>query len=151
MKTLTKLKVCIWHLVCSIFTVTMGKMTFKESDKSSETENIVISANRLRGTLNMYSGISGEYWVSIMPSINTSGYGLTEEESVDDLKMNVDIFLKYLFSLTDARRQVELRKMGWAKNRYFKRKYSNTFVDKEGLLQNFDDPNSVKSKRLQTV
>jgi len=126
-------------------------MTFKESDKSSETENIVISANRLRGTLNMYSGISGEYWVSIMPSINTSGYGLTEEESVDDLKMNVDIFLKYLFSLTDARRQVELRKMGWAKNRYFKRKYSNTFVDKEGLLQNFDDPNSVKSKRLQTV
>lgn len=129
----------------------MSKLHFTQNQKPVEVEKLVMSKHSFDGTFNSFSGISGEYWVSIIPSLNTSGYGLTEQESYDDLNFNVEIFLKYLLKLPDARRQVELRKMGWKKNRYFKRKFSNEHADNKGVIENFDDPTSVKVSRLQSA
>lgn len=146
-------KLIIWFqsLVWYIFTFTMGKLSFKENPNPTGKEKLVVSKGNLNGNFNMLSGISGEYWVSLIPSLNTSGYGLTEDESIKDLHTNIDIFLEYLFGLPDAMIQVELRKMGWTKSQYFKRRYSKSFVDEKGVLQNFDDPTSVKTSSLQTA
>ena len=129
----------------------MGKFNFKIEEKQTQVEKITLGPNGLKGIFKCYSGKSGDYWVSVIPSLNTSGYGSTEEESREDLKYNMDIFCEDLFNLDKVSRNRELQNLGWRKDKYFGKRYSSAYVDENGVLQNFDSPEEVKQSLLETA
>lgn len=130
----------------------MSKFTFNtEVNKKLENEKITIGSNGLKGNFQCFSGKSGEFWVSVIPSLNTSGYGSTEEDSRVDLQFNLEVLCEDLFKLDKNLINLELKKLGWNKDRFFKKRYSSSYVDENGVLQNFDSPEDVKKSILETV
>jgi hypothetical protein len=124
----------------------MSDSTFKMTTLSKQVkrEKLTLKSHGIKGHFNLFTGKSGEYWVSIFPALNTSGYGKTEEEAQSDLKYNLNLFCKDLFSLKPEQRIAELKKMGWHNDKLFRKQFSSAFVDENGVLQNFDFPTEVK-------
>ncbi|WP_405199067.1 hypothetical protein [Christiangramia sp. LLG6405-1] len=129
----------------------MAKSTYTELEERFENERITVKANGLKGNFICLSGKSGDFWVSVIPSLNTSGYGSTEEESKEDLKYNLDLFCEDLFALDRVSMNRELSKLGWSRDKFFKKRYSSSYVDENGVLQNFDSPKDVKKSVLETA
>lgn len=124
----------------------MSDSTFKMTtlNKQIKSEKLTLKTHGIKGRFNLFTGKSGEYWVSIVPALNTSGYGKTEEEAQSDLQYNLNLFCKDLFSLNSEQRVTELKKMGWHNDKLFKKQFSSAFVDENGVLKNFDFPTEVK-------
>lgn len=116
---------------------------------SDNKEFLKLTKNGLKGKLLNFTGKSGEYWISIIPSLNVSGYGDTESDATKDLEYNLKIFCKDLFELSKDQRDAELKSMGWSKNKFFGKQYSSVYVDENGVLQNFDSPKQVKRTILE--
>jgi len=114
-------------------------------------ETLTLAAHSLKASLKCYTGQQGEYWVSVIPSLNVSGYGKTEQESVEDLNYNSNLFCDDLFSVSEEQRRGELNRLGWVINKIYKKRYSKSFVDENGILQNFDFPEKVKRTLLATA
>lgn len=114
-------------------------------------EKITLNKDSMKMALQSFTGIQGEFWVSIIPAVNVSAYGKTEFESIENLKENLDLFCDDLFSLKPDRRLLELQKLGWEADKLFKKRLSKTFVDENGILQGFDHPEQVKKNFLETV
>ncbi|TDE53651.1 hypothetical protein [Flavobacterium sp. GT3P67] len=132
----------------------MSSLIIKELPKSKvETvvEKLVLNAHTLKANLKCYTGQQGDFWVSIIPSLNVSGYGKTEKESIKDLNYNATLFCDDLFSVTETQRRGELNRLGWVLNKLFKKKYSKSYIDENGVLQNFDFPEKVKKTILETI
>jgi predicted RNase H-like HicB family nuclease len=111
-------------------------------------EKLTLKPDELAGCFKSYTGESGDFWVSIIPSLNVSGYGETAEEAQQDLKDNLNIMLEALFEVSELERHLELKKLGWVNNRMFKKKYSKAYVDENGVLQNFSHPDRVRKEVL---
>ncbi len=81
-----------------------------------------------------------------VPSLNISAYGDTFEEAQEMLEVALDDFCETLYSLPEPQRTEELKKYGWNRNPLFKKKFeiSDSFVDKEGLLKNFELSDDTK-------
>ena len=114
-------------------------------------ESIVLKPNSLTGFFSCYSGLQGDYWVSIIPSMNVTGYGETMEESRESLRENLEILCDDLFELTKEQRILELKKMGWEKHKFFNKRFSKSYVDENGVLQDFDHPEQVRKSYVQAV
>ena len=118
--------------------------------KSTDKKAVSIwIATVLKGKLLNFTGKSGEYWVSIIPSLNVSGYGDTEKEAIKDLEYNLKVLCDDLFKLSQGQRDAELKNLGWSRNKFFKQQYSSAYVDDKGVLQNFDSPKQVKKTILE--
>lgn len=117
---------------------------------SHEKEFLKLTPNGLKAKALLFTGKSGDYWISIIPSLNVSGYGDKEEDAIKDLEYNLNVLCEDLFRLNPKSRDSELKKMGWTKNKLFKKKYSSAYVDKDGVLQNFDSPKNVKRSLIET-
>jgi predicted RNase H-like HicB family nuclease len=130
----------------------MSSFTFSKLPLDiSLSETIKIGSEGLFGRLLVFSGEQGEFWVSIVPSLNVSGYGKTENEANESLQENLHTFCKDLFSVSEDQRKVELKKMGWVPNKLFKKKYAKAIVDENGVLQHFDHPEQVIRKILEAA
>ncbi|PSL34119.1 hypothetical protein [Dyadobacter jiangsuensis] len=103
------------------------------------------------GTLRIFSGQQGEYWVGIIPSLNVSGYGENEVDAFEALKENLDTFFEDLFQLSEAERGIAMANIGWKTEKTFPKKFSNSYVDEQKVLKNFDHPEQVKKSILQTA
>ena len=112
-------------------------------------ESLKLTANGLKGKLLNFTGKSGEHWVSIIPSLNVSGYGDSGADAIEDLGYNLKVLCEDLFALTQDQRDAELKKMGWSRNKFFKKQYSSAYVDDNGILQNFDSPGQVQKTILE--
>ncbi len=123
----------------------------EKTNDFSKGEKLTVTPNGIKGLFKAFTGESGEYWVSILPSLNVSGYGKTEEEALENLKENSDLFWQDIYSLGEIGRNAELKKLGWTVNRIFKKKFSKAFIDEKGVLQNFDHPEKVKQNLLQSA
>lgn len=132
----------------------MSSLIIKQVSRSKTdtvVEKLVLNAHTLKANLACYTGQQGEFWVSIIPSLTVSGYGKTEKESIKDLNYNATLFCDDLFAVTEAQRRAELNKLGWVLNKMFKKKYSKSYIDENGVLQNFDFPEKVKKTILETA
>lgn len=57
----------------------------------------------------------------------------------------VDDFFENLLALSPERVAVELEKLGWSRSKLFKKQFeSNLFVDRNGVLKNFNLPEETK-------
>jgi hypothetical protein len=43
----------------------------------------------------------GKYWISFIPSLNVSGYGITKQEAIDFLDYNVNILFQDLRNIKE--------------------------------------------------
>lgn len=86
-----------------------------------------------------YEFIDNDFYVAYYPSFNISGYGKNQEEAVEMLDVAFDEFLKELCDLGEVKGTEELKKLGWMRSPYFKKQFtSTTYVDREGVLKNFN-------------
>jgi len=76
--------------------------------------------------------------VSYIPSFEISGYGETPEKAQEMLKAALHDLFEYLTDLKQEKLNAELKRYGWMKNKYFNKQYSNSFVDENGALRNFN-------------
>ena len=102
------------------------------------TEQLKVSKHGVKARINVLSGKEGEFYVSISPSLNVSGYGSTKKEAHESFKHNLDLFAESLLKLKLSQLKAELKKLGWEPKKYARKQYSKAFVDADGVLQNLE-------------
>lgn len=110
-----------------------------------------LSQREFVGTLRIFTGRQGEFWVSVIPTLNVSGYGENEADAFQALKENLDVFFEDLFLLSEVERNIAMESGGWEMEKAFPRKFSNPSLDEQQVLQNFDHPEQVKMSVLHTT
>lgn len=111
---------------------------FIRIDKKGITVKIVI-----------VSGKEGEYFVSLAPSINVSGYGKTIHDADESFDENMHLFMDDLLKLSKDRREDEIFKLGFKKERFKNKNFSKAYVDENGILNNFEE-GTLKKTVLET-
>jgi predicted RNase H-like HicB family nuclease len=114
-------------------------------------DRLKLSHHEVIGTLRIFTGQQGDYCVSIIPTLNVSGYGENERDAFEALKENLDTFFEDLFQLSEPERNIAMESIGWEMENAFPQKFSNPFVEEQQVLQNFDHPDQVKKLILQTT
>lgn len=113
-----------------------------------ETEQIKISKKGGKLRVNVTTGKQDDFWICVSPSLNVSSYGKTLKEAKEGFLENTITFIEDLTELDIIRRDVVLKDMGWTKRKYFRKQFSKVYVDKDGILQNLENPQVLS---LETV
>jgi hypothetical protein len=114
-------------------------------------ETLRVSRQGITGFLKTFTGLQGDSYVSLVPALHVSGYGDSESEALEALKENLNTLFDDLFGLPEVERHREIINMGWSKDSLFKKRFTSSYVDKDGVLQNFDYPEQVKISALQAA
>jgi hypothetical protein len=122
-----------------------------ENQIGSRDEDIHFEKDGLYAKLLVFMGQQGEHFVCLIPSLNISGYGQSEADALTSLNINFSTFCDDLFALTESERQRELALLGWEKEHYFEKRFSNPSVDANEVLSNFDFPDEVKQSYLEAA
>lgn len=101
---------------------------------------------RASGTLTVHKFQDNGHFVAYMPSLNLSAYGESEKEACDRLVKEVlDDFFGSLWELSPEQANGELEKLGWTRSKLFKKRFtSNSYIDRHGVLKNFNLPEETK-------
>lgn len=83
-----------------------------------------------------------------VPSLNISGYGNTEEEAREMVNISITDFLDTLFSVREAKALDEIKFLGWTKDKFFPKRYYPPFVDRDGILREFDLSEGTKIETM---
>ena len=118
----------------------MKKIQYEYSDTPIEKESIKLQKNSLVAELKIFTGIDHGHWVVICPSVNVSGYGDTLEEAKESFNENMETFSEDLFKLDTHNRIKYIKSLGWKQDKIFNKRYSNAFIDTDGILQNLEKP-----------
>ena len=114
-----------------------------EANKGSREDKLHIDfqGKNAKGTFTVHSFVEEGHFISYLPSLNLSAYGNTKEEATERLFKEVfDDYMKNVLNLKPERILKELFKLGWAKNPFFNKRLTNSYIDKEGVLKNFNLP-----------
>ena len=76
--------------------------------------------------------------VKYIPSLDISGYGSTGKKASEMLTFSLDEYFKYLTGLSQDKVAIELRSLGWRRDRVHTKEYSKSFVDTDGNLKNLN-------------
>lgn len=103
------------------------------------TETIRVTKNYLKARYLVLIGKEGEYYVALSPSLNVSGYGKTKREAERSFNENMETFCEDFMALKPSEREVELKKLGFEKEKLKNKNYSKIYVDQNGLLNGFEE------------
>lgn len=102
----------------------------------------------------MFMFKDGEHAMMYIPSLELSSYGDDFEEA-GDMMMNhvIPAFCESIFEEPKSIVTSSLKKMGWAKNPFFRKELSRkSFMGKEGILKEFDlAPDTEINEQLVAV
>ncbi|MBK7692140.1 MAG: hypothetical protein IPJ31_13885 [Bacteroidetes bacterium] len=76
--------------------------------------------------------------VSYIPSFDISAYGKNKTTAMAMLKDSVHEYFKFIMNLNQNEMHQQLVSLGWKSDKFFKKNYSHLYVDKNGILQNFN-------------
>jgi hypothetical protein len=115
---------------------------------TQENEFIKINYRKklIEGNLLAHSFESDGLQFVYVPSLNISGYGSNQEEAQEMVNICIKDFIETLFSVNESIAIEEIKKLGWKKHKFFN-KYQAPFVDKDGILREF---NLSKETRIET-
>lgn len=92
------------------------------------------------GRLNGMLFVNEGFHINYIPSMNISGYGDTPQEAEDMVMESLKDFFESLAKSDIKSGLKELEKLGWKKNSLFKKRLSPSYVDKAGILKEFNLP-----------
>ena len=109
-----------------------------------------IKGKGMDAKLNIFSGKQGDHFLAYSPSLKISGYGSTEEEAIELIKMELTTFCKDIFSMNAKERENYILSLGFEKEKFQAKNFSKTYVDENGRLQDFE-PGTIKHEVLETA
>lgn len=74
-------------------------------------------------------------FVYYAPSIEITGYGSSDKKAKEMFFFSVEDYCNLLFELSPKKRDAELNKVGWKKNKLQNKEFSRAYVDLYGQLQ----------------
>ena len=96
-----------------------------------------------------------DHRIAYIPSLQLSAYGKDSKEARNMLiKVVMLDFFDNLLKLPESRVSQELRKLGWQRDRFFKKKFRNSksYIDKQGILKSFNlSPETEINEQLLVV
>jgi len=113
-------------------------------------ESIRIKGSTMKVRVLTSSGKDGDFFVVVSPALLVSGYGSTEEEASSSFKENLETFCHDLMSLEQEQRDLELRKLGFTKEKYHNKNFSKAYVDENGVLQGLER-STLRTSMLEAV
>jgi len=134
-------------------------MSFSKFKKLSVSENpsqsifINKSKGHIHGVLKVFQIQDGEFIVVYCPSLNITGYGKTVDEAESMFKDSINDYFESLMVLKKEAIDSELSLLGWDHG-YFAKRYENkAFIDKQGVLKNFELPKDtpIKEKLIEVA
>ena len=129
--------------ILSMFKVTKSQLI-------SEKDTIRIKNGKISCSLNIYSGKQRDYIINYCPSLNISGYGKTDEEAEDFIKVEMEVFCEDLHSMNTKNKEDFLSSLGFKRDVFAAKNYSRAFVDENGKLQDFEE-GTLQHKMLESA
>ena len=126
------------------FTVTKGPL------KPNKKDTIRIKRGHLNMSISVYTGKQGEFFLAYCPSLNISGYGKTEQEAEDFIKVEMETFSEDVLSMSSIEKEKFLLSLGFQQERFHKKNFSKVYVDEDGKLRDFDE-GTLKRKVLEVA
>lgn len=114
------------------------------SPVSKDNLHISFSKKAITGTLTIHTFMDGSHFVSYCPALQLSSYGDNKKEAMDRLLYEViDDFFSHVMK-DQSKGIAEFSRLGWKKEPFFKKRFvSEIFVDREGVLRNFNLPETT--------
>lgn len=111
-----------------------------EKFKPYQTIKINPAKRNIKGTLTIITFKDKDtlQFVEYCPAFDISGYGDTKAESMEMIKFSLADYYTYLLKLPVKKIENELKKFGWSKVKLHNKEYSNSHIDIEGNLKNFN-------------
>jgi hypothetical protein len=119
-----------------------------DNSKSDKKDRLHINFDKkeITGNITVMNFVDHNHHICYIPTLKISSYGDTKKEALDRLIHEViDDYFDNLFSLNKEQLDSELRRNGWLKNKLFSKRFlSKSFVDKDGILKDFNLPKETK-------
>lgn len=90
-------------------------------------------------------------YVFYIPSFDLSGYGSTKEAAREMAHQTIATFLKNLKKLTPKQIRQELALLGWHRNAIKSKSFSKSFVDSDGVLNDFNMVDDKVEVLVETI
>jgi len=139
------------ELVAKKFKSTLSpiKETANKSNEVQDYIKVIPSKRSISMSVTTYELISKEDKDRILyiPSLKIFGKASTKELAKEDLDSKVDKYLKKLLKLSQPKIAIELKRLGWKQSKYKTKAFSKSYIDKDGILRDFEIP--VESKIVQ--
>ena len=124
----------------------MAVSSLKRLDSNQELQEYIkfynsskpIKGKGVEAKIKIMSFIEDKYFIHFIPSLNISSYGDSFEESEQMLKESLDSLFDILLNLKQDLRDAEMSELGWDKQLYSRRKYTGPYIDKKGILKEFN-------------
>lgn len=120
-----------------------------------QKETIRISRNRLFSRVSVtltcfrFKDKETKQYVFYAPSLELSGYGRSPEKAKEMFDFQLKEVLTQLSKMKQDHAKAYLRSYGWAQEKYANKNFSHAYVDKNGVLQNFNlDPDEVTEEKI---
>ena len=118
----------------------MAKVSF--TNKSTNIDKLRINLNKKKvdfhGNVYKYRDKDTRQMVFHIPSLDLTGYGATVKKAQEMTSFLLTDFFTWLIKLPHSKIEKELRDLGWKQVQFNNKEYSQTFVDGDGRLQNFN-------------
>jgi len=122
----------------------MGKLSIISVEKNS-TKADSLRINRAVGKVKGFMGVlkfidkDTKQFIAFCPCFDITGYGETEEKAFEMLKFSVSAYFDHLVNnLSLKEMEAELSSLGWKHKKFLNKEYSNTYVDIDGQMKNFN-------------
>ena len=119
-------------------------------DLQNHKDLVRINKNSIHIKVAIFTGKEGDYFVTVSPSLNVSGYGKTKKEAKLSFGENLELFCIDLMSLPKKRIEIELRNLGFKQEKLQHKNFSKMYIDENGILQNFEE-GSLETNVLKTT
>ncbi|MBI2730008.1 MAG: hypothetical protein HYX40_04530 [Sphingobacteriales bacterium] len=120
-------------------------------DLGNIKETIRINKGKVHIKVVAMTGKEGNFFVTLSPSLNVSGYGRTKEDSKTSFHENVTLFCHDLMALSKEQIEHELSTLGFKKEIMRHKNFSKSYVDENGHLQNFEEGTLEKNIHEETA
>jgi len=124
----------------------------KVSDKKLEQDGLRINKRRglVHARLRAFRFLDNDtkQFVIYIPSLEMSAYGNTEKEADEMIRFSIDELMKNLIKLPLDKINAELLSLGWKRNAFHNKEFSNAYVDGDGVLQGMNVGSKIEELTL---
>lgn len=126
-------------------TLNLNKANVREGEIQQDCLRINRSTGNISGLMSVFKfqDRDTKQIICFCPSFDISGYGENETKAFETLKFSVKEYFEHLLKLSPKPMSSELAGMGWKQSKFRHKEFSNSFVDVNGDLHNF---NAVDNK-----